>query len=164
MRILTPTGSEQIRLADIEFMHGAAGEIPEFEPNDMEDGRRKILRSVAVRQGQAKFREKLLDAYDARCAITGTPIPATLQAAHIIPYNGPETNSVQNGLLLRADIHNLFDLGLIQVNPDTLEVEISEELKATGFCKLQGRKLREPKSKAQMPSRRALELRLQLFT
>lgn len=163
MRALRPSASEQVRLSDIDLLHESAAEIPEFDPEDESDGRRKILRAVAVRQGQAKFRERLLDAYDARCAITGTPILATLQAAHIVPYNGPDTNSVQNGLLLRADIHNLFDLGLIQVNPDTLEVEVSDELLGTSFRKLNGRKLRKTRTRGQMPSRQALALRRRLF-
>jgi hypothetical protein len=163
MRALRPSASEQVRLSDIELLHEAAEEIPEYEPNDEADGRRKILRAVAVRQGQTKFREKLLDAYDARCAVTGTPIPAVLQAAHIVPYNGPETNSVQNGLLLRADIHNLFDLGLIQVDPDTLRIEVAEELESTSFRKLAGRKLRDTRTPRQRPSRQALVLRRQLF-
>jgi HNH endonuclease len=163
MRVLRPSASEQVRLSDIDVLHETAGEIPEYAPKDEAEGRRKILQSVAVRQGQAKFREKLLDAYDYRCAITGTPIPVTLQAAHIVPYNGPETNSVQNGLLLRADIHNLFDLGLIQVDPDTLQVLVSDELLSTSFRKLNGRKLRKTKSQSQKPSRQALALRRQLF-
>src|SRR5262249_3712676 len=125
MRLLTPSATEQVRLGDIAFIREAAGEIAPFDPADLEDGRKKVLRQVAVRQAQAKLREKLRDEYDFICPITGTAIPATLQAAHILPYKGPETNSVQNGLLLRADIHNLFDLGLIQIDPETLVISVA---------------------------------------
>ncbi len=81
---------------------------------------------------QARFREKLLDAYGARCAITGTAVASTLQAAHIVPYRGPQTNAVGNGILLRADIHNLFDMGLIQIEPTTYKIRLSEELLSSG--------------------------------
>src|ERR1700722_13744752 len=45
-------------------------------------------------------------------------IPWVLEAAHITPYMGASTNSLLNGLLLRADIHTLFNLGLISIDPD----------------------------------------------
>jgi putative restriction endonuclease len=123
-----------------------------------------MLRAVAMRQGQARFREKLLDAYDARCAVTGTSIPQTLQAAHIIPYSGPATNSVQNGLLLRADIHNLFDLGLIQIDPETFLIRLATEILGTSFGKLQGRQLRLPKQTSHRPSNAALSARMKMFS
>jgi predicted restriction endonuclease len=163
-RILTPTKSEEIRLSDQAVVDDASLKLPEFDQTDIEDGRSQILRAVAMRQGQRKFREKLLEAYDARCAVTGTSIPAALQAAHIIPYRGPNTNSVQNGLLLRADIHNLFDLGLLRVEPTSLRIKLAMELLSTGFGKLNGRKLRLPKKLGHQPSKKALEEREKLFS
>ena len=53
--------------------------------------------------------------YEGKCAVTGCDVPDVLQAAHIFPYMGPETNHPSNGLL-RADIHTLFDLGLIELS------------------------------------------------
>ena len=129
----------------------------------MEDGRKKVLQLVALRQGQAKFRDKLFDAYDGRCAVTGTSIAATLQAAHIVPYRGPETNHVQNGLLLRADIHNLFDLGLIQINPQTFTISLVEEIKSTKYGQLHGKRLRLPSKPSQRPSSAAFDERRQLL-
>src|SRR5205823_2979542 len=81
-----------------------------FDPISIEDGRRRIQ---ASRQGQFAFRAALIEAYGGRCAMTGCDILEVLEAAHIVPYRGPSTNAVSNGLLLRADIHTLFDLGLI---------------------------------------------------
>ena len=164
MRLLSPSHSDSIRLTDQETVDRAAQNIPEFNPADLADGRKKLLQAVAVRQGQAKFREKLLDAYNSRCAVTGTAIAATLQAAHIVPYRGPEMNSVQNGVLLRADIHNLFDLGLMQIDPSTLRISLSEELKSTSYGKLDGRKLRAPLQVSKRPSQAALSERLKLFS
>jgi len=163
MRSLTPTSFEQVRIADVNYLNDEANTISDFDPNDVEDGRKKTHRSVAIRQGQNKFREKLIDAYQGRCAVTGIRVLATLQAAHIAPYNGPKTNTVQNGILLRADIHNLFDLGLLQIDPKAMRLSISDELSSTPFNKLNGRKLRLPKSKSQWPSKDALETRIKLF-
>jgi hypothetical protein len=164
MRRLVPNPAEAKRLADQEVVNQETNGLPEFDPDNLEDGRRRLLRLVAIRQGQAKFREKLFDAYDNRCAVTGTSIAVTLQAAHIMPYRGPDTNSVQNGLLLRADIHTLFDLGLLQIDPQRYRLSVAEELKATSYGKLEGRKLRLPKKKGFRPSGAALIERLKLYS
>lgn len=89
-----------------------------FDPKDKTDGRKKIERLVAVRQGQSRFRDDLLQAYGGRCAITGCTIEEILQAAHIMPHRGEHTNHVQNGLLLRADLHTLFDLDILRIDAD----------------------------------------------
>ena len=81
-----------------------------FDVENIEDARKIVTVSIVQRQGQSKFRQELLAAYNSRCAITGCDIEPALEAAHIIPYKGTETNCPQNGLLLRADIHTLFDL------------------------------------------------------
>jgi hypothetical protein len=159
MRRLVPNAVEEVQLTNQKAVDDFAKEIPSFNPEDLVDGRKAALRLVAVRQGQAKFREKLLDAYNSRCAVTGTAVVATLQAAHIVPYLGEHTNVVQNGILLRADIHNLFDLGQIQIDPHALTIELSEALLATPYGKLAGRKLRLPKSPNQHPSEAALQER-----
>lgn len=73
-----------------------------------------------TRSGQTKFREQLLSHYNG-CAITGCQVPQALEAAHIIPYclmpKGKKYLK-SNGLLLRADIHTLFDFNLIKINLD----------------------------------------------
>jgi hypothetical protein len=67
-----------------------------------------------------------------------------LEAAHIRPYKGDLTNQIGNGLLLRADIHTLFDLYLITVNPDTMQIRIAPELIDTTYDELEGRHLELP--------------------
>jgi predicted restriction endonuclease len=126
-----------------------------FDPNSVEDGRRKIWAQVKQRQGQPKFRRELIRAYGGRCAITGCAFEALLEAAHIHPYRGVETNRVNNGLLLRADIHTLFDLGLIRIPPDLL-VEVSDQLVKSDYANLKGSKLRLPILAADHPSELAL--------
>lgn len=92
------------------------------------DERKKILKTIKVRRGQQKFRLKLLEMYNNTCLITGCKIVDILEAAHINPYKGEKDNHLSNGLLLRADIHTLFDLNLIAINPQNFEVEVSPKL------------------------------------
>lgn len=101
---------------DLILSAPSSGPFP--DPTDIEDGRKKIERMVTLRQGQPAFRKALMDAYERRCAVTGCTIDDVLEAAHISPYLGDHTNHVTNGLLLRADIHTLFDRGLIKVHDD----------------------------------------------
>lgn len=63
-----------------------------------------------------------------RCAITGERTLPVLQAAHIKPYSRSGPNRVHNGLLLRSDLHILFDQGLLTVTKD-LHVEVSQRIK-----------------------------------
>ncbi|WP_370937337.1 HNH endonuclease [Amycolatopsis sp. cg13] len=79
-----------------------------------------------VRRGQSAFRDNLLAEYGTRCAITGPCPEAVLEAAHLISFAKHESH--ENGMLLRADVHKLFDRGLLAVHPDTLCVEISPSL------------------------------------
>lgn len=75
-----------------------------------------VLSSIKVRRGQPKFRKLLLEAFAGQCAVTGCAIEDVLEAAHIIPHTEKVNYSVSNGLLLRADVHTLFDLNLIKIN------------------------------------------------
>jgi len=107
--------------------------LGEFDPLDIVDGRQKVLASVVRRKGQAKFRSALFKAYKGRCAVTGCTIEALLEAAHIVPYQGADTNVVSNGLLLRADIHTLFDLGLLWIDPHSRLVKLAEPLMGSEY-------------------------------
>lgn len=127
-----------------------------FDPDDIDDGRKKILTQLAVRQGQHRFRSDLLDAYKGRCAISGTAVADALHAAHISPYMGPATNHVVNGLLLRADVHNLFDLKLIKIDPISLTVVVSDALAGTEYERLHGKLILVPSDITKRPSREAL--------
>jgi putative restriction endonuclease len=90
---------------------------------------RKIIEARTVRrEGQGTFRTVLLDAYGRQCSITGEHTLPVLDAAHIQPYLGPESNHVQNGLLLTKEFHTLFDLGYVTVTPEH-RVRISRRLR-----------------------------------
>lgn len=87
---------------------------------------------VAPRLGQASFRVLVMDAYKRRCAITGENTLVALEAAHIVPYSTEGTHDVQNGILLRADFHRLFDVGLVGITPD-LRIKISPRIREAYF-------------------------------
>jgi putative restriction endonuclease len=80
------------------------------------------------RLGQGAFRILVTEAYQRRCAVTGERTLPILQAAHIQPYGQGGPHQVPNGLLLRADIHILFDLGYVTVTND-LHIEVSPRIK-----------------------------------
>lgn len=135
----------------------AAEQTDFFDPTDVADARKRVTADIIRRRGQPAFRKALLDAYGEACAITGCNLPVVLEAAHIHPYKGDHTNVLSNGLLLRADIHTLFDLGLIAIESDTLVVRVSPKLEGTEYGKLNGSVLRQPKQKAHRISPDALD-------
>lgn len=152
-RCLPTPWDVQVRLNQID-VESEPQEI--FDPAGLSDGRRKIVRAIARRQGQSKFRAALIDAYDAQCAISRTRIPDVLQAAHISPYMGPATNHVTNGLLLRADLHTLFDLGLIRIDPASFRVLVSPSLKESPYWIFDGVEICLPYKRSARPSPAAL--------
>ncbi len=84
---------------------------------NIKDEREKQLAEITKRQGQPEFRKSLLQAYHGKCSITGFDVEDALEAAHIIPFYGEQSQSITNGILLRADIHTLFDLYLLSIDP-----------------------------------------------
>jgi putative restriction endonuclease len=127
-----------------------------FDPSALSDGRLKVIREVHQRQGGPRFRRALLRAYDSRCAMTRYDAVPALEAAHIIPYRGPQTNHVANGLLLRADIHDLFDLGLIAVDTDSMSLLLAGELAGTEYEQYVGAPLWMPREAEAQPNLEAL--------
>jgi putative restriction endonuclease len=81
-----------------------------------------------ARLGQGAFRILTLENYDRRCSITGETTLPVLQTAHIVPVADGGQHALDNGLLLRADLHILFDQGLVGITPD-YRVQISRQIK-----------------------------------
>jgi hypothetical protein len=115
--------------------------LPALDSDD--DARIFSFQAVAIRRGQANFRARLLEAYSNRCAVTGCSATPVLEAAHILPYKGEHTDRIDNGLLLRSDIHTLFDLGYLWVAPDYI-IRIASCLQVTDYNQFDGRPLRLP--------------------
>ena len=78
--------------------------------------------------------------------MTTTDAEQALEAAHIYPYQGTQTNHISNGILLRADIHVLFDLRLITVNSYDMTIIISGVLSKTVYAELLGKSLLLPEN------------------
>ncbi len=135
-----------------------------FDPSNIEDERERILREIVQRRGQPRFRAGLIEAYDGRCSITGCDAVQALEAAHITPYLGEHSNHVSNGLLLRGDIHTLFDLDLIAVEPVTLKVKVADSLLETSYSELNNRQLHLPNDENARPSNAAIETRWRKFS
>lgn len=115
-----------------------------------------------ARLGQGAFRVLVTDAYTRRCAITGERTLPALEAAHIQPFAKSGPNVTANGLLLRSDLHKLFDSGYLSVTPD-LSVEVSRKIKeefenGRDYYALHGRKLVVvPATEKDRPSSKFLE-------
>lgn len=146
------------------FLEQAAEDYSEpFDPANIVDGRERVLAAVLQRLGQQTFRRKLLSVYRAQCAVTRCKTKWVLEAAHITPYRGIKTNAVTNGLLLRADIHTLFDLALIAIEPIRLKIRVSKVLGGSQYARLDGSTPMLPSNAAVQPSRAALEEHFSLF-
>lgn len=107
------------------------------------------------RLGQGAFRALVTDTYERRCAITGERALPALDAAHILPFSEARAHSVSNGLLLRSDVHRLFDAGYVTVTPE-YRVEASRRMKddfndGDNYLKLHGRSVWVPESAARRP-------------
>jgi HNH endonuclease len=138
-------------------------ETLDFDPKSLEDARKRVIREIVQRQGQPIFRRDLLKAYKNRCSVTGNRAAFVLEAAHIVPYLGPDTNNVKNGLILRSDIHTVFDLGLLGIDPKSRAMIVSSELAGTAYVKLKGRILGEPIHPSLRPTKSALEFKFASF-
>jgi len=115
-----------------------------------------VLGNILTRRGQQAFRDGLLRAYNGRCAVTGCNAVAVLEAAHIVPHAEEQSYAITNGLLLRADIHTLFDLLLLSVDPETGEVKLAPDLSSC-YASIVGVRLQVPDSPEEMPNPEALK-------
>ncbi len=131
--------------------------VGDFDPNAEQDSRLRVIAAVHRRQGAPRFRRALLHAYRGRCAMTQYDAQQALEAAHIIPYRGPQTNHPANGLLLRADMHDLFDLGLIAVDTSTMRLRLAKDLAGTMYEPYEGESLWLPADAVARPNLEALD-------
>jgi putative restriction endonuclease len=121
-------------------------------------------RLAPYRLGQQSFKAVVLDSYHRRCAISGTHIPPVLQAAHIRPVTRGGEHRLDNGLLLRSDVHTLFDRGYLGVDPRH-RLLVSPRLRADfsngdQFYAKAGQVIDLPEHRADRPSREFLEWHL----
>jgi putative restriction endonuclease len=110
---------------------------------------------VVPRLGQGTFRIAVTDAYGRACAVTGEHSLPALDAAHIRPFAQAGPHDVRNGLLLRADLHRLFDKGYITIGGDhTLHVGArlrSDFANGRSYYPLHGTRLADPTARVHLP-------------
>lgn len=117
----------------------AAGPRPETPEAPGE--RERVWRMIEERSNRGPLRDALLSRHGARCAVTGCPVADVLGAAHLgaLPANDPARDHPDNGILLRADIHVLFDLGLMAIDPDTRMLWVAKSLDGTEYGAMRGK-------------------------
>jgi putative restriction endonuclease len=135
---------ERLRVGRAELLEQGTATVAAIESGGF--GRPQI---VLPRLGQGLFRILVTYAYSHRCAFTGERTLPVLEAAHIKPYALAKRHEVSNGLLLRADLHKLFDGGYMTVDPQDRRVLVSKRIKeefenGRDYYRLEGQPLREP--------------------
>jgi putative restriction endonuclease len=136
----------------------------QVRPLRVSDVERPVYGNPAIvrqRLGQGAFRVLVTDTYKRRCAITQEKALPTLEAAHVRPVSEGGLHRVDNGLLLRSDVHRLFDAGYITVAPD-YRVRVSRRLQddfqnGEQYLRLNGSSIWVPAGQADRPNREYLE-------
>lgn len=139
-----------------ERLSGARG-LSDVDTNEPRFGEPHLIRP---RLGQGAFRVLVTDVYGRRCAVTREKTLPALEAAHIQPYSSGGLHEARNGLLLRRDIHSLFDAGYVTVTPD-LTFKVSRHIRddygnGRHYYALDGQPINAPENPAFRPDPRAL--------
>nr|WP_315487780.1 HNH endonuclease signature motif containing protein [uncultured Rhodoferax sp.] len=117
------------------------------------------FKAISVRRGQRDFRDRLLAAWNRRCVVTESRVEGLLEAAHIIPHSEVTDYRTSNGLLLRADIHTLYDIGLLSIDQH-MRVHLASALMMSEYKQYEGKRIeRRPEIGADAPSQDALRAR-----
>jgi putative restriction endonuclease len=137
------------------------GRLDESAGSGIAEGRYGSPVIVTPRLGQGAFRVLVIDAYERRCAVTGERTLPVLDAAHIRPYSKLGPHELANGLLLRTDLHTLFDAGYLTVTP-SMQLRVSRRIReeyknGRDYYALDGRELRLPVPPNPPPSLEFLE-------
>jgi putative restriction endonuclease len=139
--------------ANVQLAHN----LPRVAPIERSRGAPQL---IFPRLGQGSFRVLVTDAYARRCAISNERTLPALDAAHIVPYRVAGEHRIDNGLLLRKDLHALFDAGYVTVTPE-FKVEVSRRIReefenGRDYYRFHGWDVRRPASPGATPSRAAL--------
>ncbi|RJT21025.1 HNH endonuclease [Buttiauxella izardii] len=139
-----------IQEIDFEWANHLFGGVNQLGPTEADsddtllnekDQRKAVIRQIKQRRGQKAFRDNLIT-LAAQCAISDCAIVDILEAAHITPYKNDTHNHVSNGLLLRCDMHTLYDLDLFAIDPDSLLIYFAPQIQDKEYTRYHGKKLR----------------------
>ena len=118
--------------------------------------------AILRRRGPRPLRHSLLQAYGNRCAFTGTCVKDLLEVAHVAPFPTGDVNSIDNVILLRTDLHTLWDLNLIAVDPQDMTIHVAKRLHGSVYENLSGRTIVDRRDGSEL-SKTALLERWELF-
>ncbi|MGM4892061.1 HNH endonuclease [Tardiphaga sp. 839_C3_N1_4] len=125
-----------------------------FDISSPADERRRVLSEQVRRDGTAGFRNAVYHAWAGRCAISRVSVSQVLEAAHIFPYLGSATNDLRNGILLKSDLHILFDEHLLSLEyvDGALTVRTSKRLSGSPYAKYQDKVITLPHDRIHRPA------------
>jgi len=160
-------GDSSPKKAEVLWTRFKPGKIPDYDPPDPGAVAKRKIQTIKERPGQQEFRRKLRRAYGDTCVLAGCEVAEALDAAHIDPVINTLSDNPQNGLLLRKDLHALFDQQLLGIDPVTRRANFSKLLKnRAGYSDLHLKaQLRPPIAgyESYAPNLSALERRWQYF-
>lgn len=104
---------------------------------------RATFKKQTAREGQARFRAMVMEAFNETCCVTGCRERFAVEAAHIVPYAVSADHAAENGLCLRADIHALFDCDKLSIRPD-FTILLAEDVTDPAYAELHGSKIELP--------------------
>lgn len=153
-------------IAEVELV--AAADVDDalgFDPRKPVDRRRKAESLRVIRDGARAFRKEILQNWGYSCAVTCVKVVSVLEAAHIFPYGGDNTNNPRNGILLRADLHKLFDKYLLSLSydGDALVFHVSNRLSQSPYWQLNGRRIGKDKLPDRQPDPKVVSYHYNLF-
>lgn len=121
------------------------------------------IKRISRHQGSPAFRKALLDAYNGRCAITGANTSDVLDAVVISQDLEFEPMKVSDGLLLRTDIHRLFDEHLLSIDPSSYEVVLAPKVSNSEYRDLEGISIELPLKEEDWPDSKSLQSHFDTF-
>lgn len=117
-----------------------ADEIKTHKDEILSDLTERRLNWQKMRPVQGKFRDALFELYSGQCLLTPCTVKEALEAAHVLPHNGnPVHDRPDNGLLLRRDLHAMFDAMLWSIDPKTNKVRLARRLEDKSYSSLEGK-------------------------
>lgn len=129
--------TQAVKNAENKYLSALEAALHEQKEEIGEAEQERKTAVAKARPGQQRFRTEAMKRHGGRCIVTGTKIAEVLEAAHVIPHTGhPAFEVPENSLVLRRDVHALFDSGLIALHPKSGQLLIAESLKTSGYVKL----------------------------
>ncbi|UPK17590.1 HNH endonuclease [Bradyrhizobium sp. 131] len=136
-----------------------------FDVDSPVDERRRVISEQVRRDGAVAFRRDISHAWGTRCAISGVRISQVLDAAHIFPYFGAATNDLRNGIMLKSDLHILFDAHLLSLEyvSGALRVRASKRLRDSPYSKYHDKAIDLPHDLSHQPAPDAVRKHFEEF-